>query len=159
MKIFKIVIGFISILILSGCTKEKMTTLVGILYNKSGKKVEFKPYRAGVLVTEQSFILNLNDSMIIGYSSHLGDFKDYGFDSEYVNNSIDSIVIAFEDGYSITHYKTLMTEPSEKYFLPEYSRNIFNGANYDLEKIRSKKEWVNYNRYIFSESDYEYAKD
>lgn len=156
-KAISIIVLLVGTILLSSCTKDKVTTIVAKLHNKSGVKINFTPYKGGVVVSDKSFTLNDNDSFQIAFESEMGDIKMWGFSSEYISG-MDSIIITFDSIYKISHYSNETTATSLKHYQPSNPRNIFVGSNYEFV-MKREGEMTNLHYYTFTESDYEFAKD
>src|SRR5690606_28152590 len=149
----------IVVVLLCSCTKERTTIIHATLINKSGQSLKLIPYVNGQVLTDRILSFSNNDSIEIANHGHWGKVNHYGFDSDYISG-MDSIIVKFNDNFSVTHYSYASLSPSDKHYQPDNSRNIFIGANYSWSYIdNSRYKRTNYHFYTFTEDDYNFAKD
>jgi hypothetical protein len=143
---------------LTGCVKEKITLYYAYAKNSTSHKVEIKPYFSGSIPPNRVIVLMANETKEIANGFDRGIVGNAGFNSNYLSGS-DSIVVVFDNLYSITHYLNQPGTFASKYYLYASNRNIYNKDNYaytyeDLSKYKRKSQYV----YEFKEQDYLDAK-
>ncbi|MFT4062806.1 MAG: hypothetical protein QM642_10680 [Edaphocola sp.] len=145
-------------ILLTGCVVEKYTMLEGYLHNQTNHIVTVYFYDNGIISANDSINLKAGDSVLLGSSSHRGEVKGPSFSSDYFSGFTDSAIVVFDNQYKTLHYITTPDSLYKNYYLYTSSRNIFNAQSYELTRVKQKGIYTNYNRYYFTESDYEYAK-
>src|SRR6188768_2813313 len=150
----KYLIIAISILFLTGCIKEEITLYYAHAKNLTSHKIEIKPYFSGSVPASKIIVLMANETKEIANGFDRGIAGNVGFNSNYLSGS-DSIIIMFDNLYSITHYFTQPNSFASKYYLYTSNRNICNKDNYiytyeDLSKHKRENQYV----YEFTEQDY-----
>lgn len=139
---------------LNGCTKEEMTLYYAYLKNTTSHKIEIKPYFGGVASSDKTISLLANETKQIASGFDRGIVGNAGFNSQNLSGS-DSLVVVFDNSYSITHYLNTPTSLSPKYYLFSSNRNLYNKNNYaySYQDLSKHKRENNYN-YNFVEQDY-----
>lgn len=158
LKILLIIIFFV----ISGCTsiKDETTTLKSYITNSTlSAKITILFYKTGFVSSKDTLKILPGETIQFGDGWEFGDIKVPMFESEHLGGPEDSVVVIFNDSFSVTHYANTPTDLSSKYYLFESLRNINNPLSYEFETVRIKKERINYHYYTFTESDYEFAKD
>src|SRR5690606_25399382 len=151
-----ILISLFSVL-LKSCRKEENTNYKAMLINKSSVQILLVSYIDGRDVDR--ITINDGSSVIIGEGTDRGFVNHAGFDSKYLSG-VDSVIIIFNDSFSVSHYNNNPIAFSFKYYLQENSRNIFNYLNYNYYHQDKSRGWRNaYYRFTFTEEDYNFAKD
>ncbi|MFT4062690.1 MAG: hypothetical protein QM642_10080 [Edaphocola sp.] len=154
----RVLLWSIFVFAITGCIKERMTSIKATLYNDAGVKVVILHFKGGIVNAGDSIVVQAGDSFLYANGSEFGDITGPGFNNDYAGNPDDSIVVMFDDKYSVTHYFNTPLHLSNKYYLNDSPRNIGNPNSYEFTAVREKNKRINYNRYYFTESDYEYAQ-
>ena len=146
-----LIIGFTS------CIKESVTLSYSTFYNSTSHQIKVLSYYNGNTLQESSFDLNPNEmkSFLILNNRGIGNGLSFG---EYYQQ-LDSIVVIFDSGYNISHYKPNLIGTNSKFYPFTSDRNIFNGNNYTRTITKDKKyrrEWDF--KYTFVEQDYTDAR-
>ena len=142
-------------IILGSCSKEESTISYAYLINGSTHKVVIKPYFSGVVPPDKTIILLSGQTKEIATASFARGIGNMGFNSSYFGGLNDSIIVTFDDLYSITHYFNPPATLSNKYYLPSSLRNIANPKSYNLQsRDVSKYQRENKYYYTFIEQDY-----
>jgi hypothetical protein len=129
------------------------------LYNISNHDVLILPYKSGKVEASDTIRLNQGDDVKIADGWFRGDIKIPSFLSEYFGAPGDSIIVIFDDQYSVTHYSDAPKELSFKHYLFSSLRNIGNPESYTFNRVKDGSTRINVHDYYFTESDYEYAKE
>lgn len=133
---------------LSCCLKEKSTKYEAFLINNTAShEIEISFYKSGV---SNTIFLNPNDSIKIANGIDIGVVTSPGFTSEYFGDPNDSIIVTFDNQYTMTHYFNTPNKLSLKYLLASSIRNIGNPNSYVF--IRNGN--INSHYYYFNEQDY-----
>ena len=140
--------------LLSGCTKEEMTLYKAYLKNTTSHKIEVKPYFGGVVSSDKIITLLANETKEIANGFDRGIVGNAGFNSQNLSGS-DSLIIIFDNLYSITHYLNNPTSLAQKHYLYSSNRNLYNKDNYnysyqDVSKHKRESTYM----YNFIEQDY-----
>lgn len=137
-----------------GCTKERSTNYVATLYNGTSHNIEIKPYYGGVSPANKKINLGPLESLEIANGSRRGIGENAGFSSN-VLGSPDSMIVIFNNTFSITHYTVTPTAFSNKYYLYTSLRNIENFKSYEYTILKDSKHerGVSY-KYTFTNQDY-----
>jgi hypothetical protein len=151
MKFFIMI--FVSVL-LTCCYKEDSTLYYAYMKNTTSHRIEIKPYFAGSVPINKIITLVANDTKEIATGFDRGIVGNAGFNSSYLSGS-DSIIVVFDNLYSITHYFSSPAVHTPKYYFLTSNRNIYNKDNYvytyqDLSKHQRKSTY----NYEFKEQDY-----
>jgi hypothetical protein len=136
------------------CTKERSTNYVATLYNGSSHNIEIKPYYGGVSPANKKINLGPMESKEIANGFDRGIVDHAGFSSAFLG-SPDSMVVIFNNAFSITHYTVTPTVFSNKYYLYTSLRNIENYKSYEYKILEDSKHerGVSY-KYTFTNQDY-----
>lgn len=156
----KYIILLIALLPITGCTKEKITLYKAYLKNTTSHKIVIRPYFSGVVLPDKviTLLANNNNTFEIANGFVRGIVK-YGFSSGYFGGSNDSVIVVFDDIYSITHYFNTPASLNPKYYLATSHRNIGNPESYKIVSTDlSKYQRENVHTYEFTEQDYLDAK-
>jgi hypothetical protein len=146
-----------------GCRKENLgsTTTSSYFKNNSNHKVKITFYYTGVTYPDSILLLNSGDSLKFGYDVAEGLLnQSRGLASKYLSqNANDSIVVTFDNLYSITHYVNTPGSLNTKHYLFASLRNLANVFNWKYTfKDVSKYHRESYLFYYFTEQDYLDAK-
>jgi hypothetical protein len=146
--------------VLSGCTKEDTTLSYAKLYNNSGVKIEVTLFSSGMPLNEYLVRLAPNDSIEVSTNEYMGKGKsnDPGFNNAYFSIS-DSVIVTFNDSFTITHYRDTPLVTAAKYYLPSHSRCLLNIKNWAHSSEETKHVATSRYQYAFTEQDYLDAKD
>lgn len=90
-------------LLICSCSKEEVTIYKATVVNNSGHKIVIQPFFAGLNPSEKTITLLSNQNFEIASGSDRG-FGNQGFSSSYFGGPNDSVIVTFDDLYSITHY-------------------------------------------------------
>ncbi|MBI5857613.1 MAG: hypothetical protein HZB42_08170 [Sphingobacteriales bacterium] len=153
-------LSYISIFMLTGCTKDKSTNYYSYFENKTNHKIVVTPYLSGIIYPQNITRLNPGDKVLRTQGTVDGLTKITPI-SEYVGNGNerDSILVTFDDSISITHYITLPVAVARKYYLYSSNRNLWNRNSLNINvTILSKFKWKTEALYQFVEQDYLDAK-
>jgi hypothetical protein len=135
------------------CTKEDSTLYYASLENTTTHKVEVRPYFAGSIVQSKIVVLPPGSKKEIANGFERGISKG-GFISSYFAGS-DSLIVVFDDIYSISHYGATPQSLASKYYLFSNGRNISNWRSYELsQRDLSKHQRENVHLFKFIEQDY-----
>ena len=150
--------SFIVTVFLGACTKEKITLYHANLKNNTTHKIEIKPYFNGTTSIDKIVTLMPNETHEIANGFDRGIVGNAGFTSRTFSGS-DSIIVIFDNIYSITHYFNSPVFLSKKFYFLTSNRNIYNKDNYlysynDLSKNKRESNYV----YEFIDQDYLDAK-
>jgi hypothetical protein len=149
---------FLLLFLISSCIKERVTLYKATLVNNSSHKIVVKPYFSSVNPSDKTITLLTNQNFEIAYGTDPG-FGNQGFSSSYFGGPNDSVIVTFDDLYSITHYFNTPSSLSTKHYLFNSNRNIGNPVSYSLQTNRlSKYQQENIFTYTFIEQDYLDAK-
>jgi hypothetical protein len=137
-----------------GCQKEKSTFYQAYIKNATSHQVKIVPFFSGTTNSNKIILLAAGDSVLVGHGVDWGKVDHAGFNSEYFSGS-DSIVVSFDNSYSISHYFNTPSLFSTKYYLYSSLRNL---GNY-LSWLYSFHDESKYSRrafylYRFTEQDY-----
>lgn len=141
-----------------GCTKEKITIYKAFLKNTTNHEIKIIPYFSGITYSNKNVILHPGDSVKIGDGFDRGLVNHGGFSSEYLSGS-DSLVVSFDNLYTITHYFTTPSTLSNKHYLYSSGRNLGNYLNWEYsysDLSKNKREAIYL--YKFIEQDFLDAK-
>lgn len=146
-----------SLLALS-CSKEKYTSYTTKLYNKSTHIIKIEPYIKGILNTPYVTVLKPDSIIQIASGGQRGiGVGKSGFFSNQIN--ADSLIVTFDNLYSIVHYLVEPSNKSPRYYLYSNFRNLINMESYAFREIsESSNTQSEYYDYTFSEQDYLDAK-
>jgi hypothetical protein len=148
----------ICILMLNGCSKEEHTLYIAFLINSTAHNIEIHPYFAGIVPADKIITLNGGGNKEIANGMYRGTGKDPVFLSEYMTGA-DSLVVIFDQLYSITHYGNPPLILNTKHYFFSSPRNIGNVKNYQIESRKLGKHSIeNKFTFIFIEQDYLDAK-
>jgi hypothetical protein len=149
----KTIIAAFSLLFI-GCVKEESTLYYAYIKNGTSHKVQIKPYFSGSIPSDKIITLLANESKEIANGFDRGK-GDQGFSSSYFGGPGDSIIVVFDDLYSITHYSSTPASVNPRHYLFTSLRNIGNPKSYDLQsRDISKYQRENKYTYTFIEQDY-----
>lgn len=142
------------VFLLSGCTKEEMTLYKAYLKNTTLHKIEVKPYFGGVVPSDKIITLLANETKEIANGFDRGIVGNAGFNSQNLSGS-DSLIVVYDNLYSITHYLNNPASMSLKHYLFSSNRNLYNKENYvysyqDLSRYKRESTYI----YSFIEQDY-----
>ena len=156
MKLFSAIAVLI---LLCGCTKEESTISYAYLKNGSTHKVVIRPHFSGIVPPDKIITLFAGETKEIATASFARGIGNQGFSSSYFGAPNDSLVVIFDDLYSITHYFNTPATLSPKHYLATSLRNIANPKSYDLQsRDITKYQRENKYTYTFIEQDYLDAK-
>lgn len=148
-----------SILLILGisCSKEEMTVYKGYIKNTTAHEIKILPYFNGTIRNTKVITLMDGDSIQIASGYDRGIVNHGGFNSEYLDG--DSIVVVFDNQYSISHYVITPSSLNSKHYLYSSLRNLGNylGWDYsadDVSRLRREALYI----YKFIEQDYLDAK-
>jgi hypothetical protein len=149
----KIYLGLL-IFLFVGCTKEQITNYKANLSNTTIHTIVIRPYFGGSVPNNKIITLTPNGTFQIANGTDWGIVNNGGFDSDSFGGS-DSIVVTFDNIYSITHYTTQLTLLASKYYLVSSNRNLYNKNSYlytyqDPSKTRRESNYL----YKFVEQDF-----
>jgi hypothetical protein len=148
-----IIICLLTALYSSSCTKEKTTAYYAYIENKTLHKVVIRPFSGGRATTAKEITILANNKVEIANGSERG-FSNGGFISSNFSGA-DSIVVIFDDAYSITHYGATPAVLNRKHYLFSNPRNIGNWRNYQLMTNNiSKYKRENIHVFDIVEQDY-----
>lgn len=144
----------VCVFLFTGCTKEEMTLYYAYLKNSTSHKIEVKPYFGGVVASDKAIVLLANETKEIANGFDRGIVGNAGFNSRNLSGS-DSLVVVFDNLYSITHYLNTPTSLAQKHYLFSSNRNLYNKNNYtySYQDLSKHKRQNTYN-YSFIEQDY-----
>jgi len=152
MKLLIIIIG--GFFILMSCNKEKSTFYQAYAKNSSSHQLKIVPYFSGVAYNNRIVFLAPGDSTLFGNGVYYGKVGNAGFDSKYISGS-DSIVVTFDNTYSISHYFITPASFSPKYYLYSSLRNLGNYLSWDYSfNDPSKYRREAFYLYRFTDQDY-----
>ena len=139
---------------LVSCQKEYSTTYSAYLKNATNHQIKIQPYTNGNVVTENIINLGPNQQIQIAYGNDRGLENNAGFSSKYFSNA-DSIIVTFDDLYSISHYIVTPASLNSKYYLYTSIRNLAQKQSYTytIEDLSSHSRQNTYN-YEFVEQYY-----
>ncbi len=147
-----LILGFA--LLFTSCHKEESTLYYAYLKNTTSHKVEIRPFFSGSIPADKVITLLANETKEIANGMDRG-IGNQGFSSSYFGGPNDSVVVLFDNLYSITHYFNTPTTLNSKYYLFTSLRNIGNPKSYLLEKRDiSKYQRENKFTFEFKEQDY-----
>jgi hypothetical protein len=128
------------------------------LHNDTKHLLKLEPYLGGKLIVSNITILNPDTTIQIASGGQRGvGVGKSGFYSEKV--IADSIIVTFDNLFSIVHYTTEPFHKSLKYYLYSTVRNISNMESYTFKEINeSSNIQSEYYNYTFTEQDYLDAK-
>ncbi len=132
--------------LLAGCKKEESTNYYAYLKNKTLHKIEIRPYVGNIFPADKVVKLLAGETKQIANGFDRGIVGNVGFNSSYLNAS-DSIVVIFDNLYSITHYFKSPVIFSTKYYLYSSLRNVGNYLSYiytyqDLSKHKRESTYT-----------------
>lgn len=140
----------------AACKKESSTRFEAYLINKSGHSIEIKPYFNGFVSTVNIMRLQQNDTLQIadGFYRGISSDSSAGFIPKYFAGA-DSLIVVFDNTYSITHYINTPSLLNSKYYLFTSQRNIGNPRSYQMI-IKSSSSTFRENEfwYTFTQQDY-----
>lgn len=148
--------------LLNSCVKDRYTTFNAYLINQSSVDIQILPYKSGIVRAEDTIHLEPGDTVKIDNGEwRLGDIQAPLFFTDILAiGENDSIKVVYNDENYVLHVYHVPPEDAHlKYITYTMDRFIMNGENYEFEMIRSKKSWINNHHYIFTEADYEFAKE
>jgi len=140
---------------LFACQKEKTTLYSTTLFNSTNHKILILPFKFGIVQPEDTIKLDPNSTFEIALGVDRGLVSIPGFFSKYFGQPEDSILVIFDNIYSITHYANEPNNKAMKYYLFNSLRNIGNPNSYEFKSVRtSKYKNTNTHKYTFTEQDY-----
>lgn len=148
-----VLILIFGVALFTGCTKEQITFYYAYLKNTTTHKIEIKPYSNGSVNTANIITLLSNENKEIANGTERG-ISNGGFISPYFAGA-DSLVVVFDNTYSIVHYGLTPANINPKHYLFLSPRNVGNWRNYQLttrDISRYKRE--NIHVFDFIEQDY-----
>lgn len=147
----------IAVIIIASCTKEKITVYSVYAKNSTNHQIKIVPYFSGVIDNAKILFLNPGDSIKFAYGFERGIVNHGGFGSGLFSgiSSNDSVVILFDNLYSISHYLNTPSSLAPKYYLHSSLRNFGNYLSweYSADDISKNKREAFY-LYKFIEQDY-----
>lgn len=158
---------FIKILIIAGipilaasCIKEKETTSTAYLTNKSQHNVEIRPYKGGIVMSNDTIRIASGQTIQIANSHSRGIQNRAGFSSDYFGQPDDSVIVIFDNVYYVAHYCNSPSVLRPKHYLYENERNLlwylsYEYSFFDVDKYARVAEY----KYTFTNKDYEFAKN
>lgn len=149
------------ILFLVSCTKEHgITTIFSNIKNSSAHQIKITFYYSGITYPDKILLLNPGDSVKFGFGYEYGILNQGGgLSSDYFGSANDSIVVSFDNLYSITHYVNTPVSLNSKHYLYSSLRNLANYLSWEYWYHDSSKDArQEYFLYRFSEQDYLDAK-
>jgi|CXWL01.1.fsa_nt_gi hypothetical protein len=153
-----LLLTFFSALAFESCTKEAITIYYAYIKNKTTHQIQIKPYSSGGIVTANIISLSPDQEIKISDDGFVrGIALNSGFGSKYFAG-VDSLVVVFDNLYSITHYSNTPVSLAPKYYFFSSNRNIGNKYSYVLIGEDSKHKRINSYYYDFTEQDYLDAK-
>lgn len=142
------------LVISSSCKKEEMTSYQAYIENTTSHKIVIHPFFSGTSPLEKRITLQSNEKFQIASGSDRG-LGNQGFSSSYFGGVNDSLIVVFDDLYSVTHYANTPSSLARKYYLFSSSRNISNPNSYLIQTNQiSKYQQENTFTYKFVEQDY-----
>ncbi|MEO7524510.1 MAG: hypothetical protein ABIT58_10470 [Ferruginibacter sp.] len=140
--------------ILSSCQKEETTIYLAYLKNTTNHLIKIQPYTSGYIVTENIINLSPGEKLEIANGNARGLQNNAGFSSKYFSTA-DSIVVTYDDLYSISHYIITPSSLNSKYYLYPSNRNLAQKQSYTYmsENLSSHSRRNTYN-YEFIEQDF-----
>jgi hypothetical protein len=155
----KLVLFALLLSIYTSCRKEGITVIAANLVNATPHHIMILPYKNGIVEKKDTIRIPPNTHFEFGYGSIRGLITIPLFSSEYFGGSDDSIVVIFDDLYSITHYVNIPTDTAPNYYLYTSLRNLGNRLSYTFyTEKKSKHRRRNNHVYNFTEQDYLDAK-
>ncbi len=135
------------------CRKEESTNFYAYLKNTTTHKIEVKPYFSGIISSDKVVTLLAGESKQIGLGTDRGIVGNVGFNSQFSGS--DSLIVIFDNLYSITHYANTPNSFASKFYLATSLRSLRNKNSYsysyrDLSKYQRENEYL----YTFVEQDY-----
>ena len=145
----KALILSVSILAAS-CSDMTSTAYKTVFTNTSGKKVEVRPYKNGV-VTEDAFTLENGAEASVASGSYRGQGQGFAY---LEPRGFDSVVVVFGDDARMPHYNTNITGGSPKSYPKTSPRSLLNRANYAIALDEGRRKNVAFYSYSFTPQDY-----
>jgi hypothetical protein len=148
-----------TLLVFCSCQKEQVTNYISFLKNKTNHSIKILFFKNGIVNSSDTLKLFLNQEIKIADGFFRGLVTSPRFQSNYFGGSNDSVVVIFDNLYSITHYASTPQFLSNKFYLNTSQRNIYNPNSYIFESVlESKNSRFNTHLYEFTEQDYLDAK-
>lgn len=149
----------ISICVISGCVKEDTTFSYATIYNHSGVSVNVTLFSSGMPLNDYLIRLAPGDSIEVSTNKYMGKGKsnDPGFNNAYFSIS-DSVIVTFNDSFTIMHYRDTPLVTAAEYYLPSHSRCLLNIKNWVHSSEETKHVATSRYQYTFTEQDYLDAK-
>lgn len=140
-------------IVFGSCNKEESTNYSATMENKTTHKIQIKPYTGGVVNTSKILTLLAGEKREIANGTEPG-LSNGGFISPYFLGG-DSLVVVYDDTYSIVHYGTPPIILAPKHHLMSSPRHCANWRNYALTTNKiSKHKRENIHYFAFIEQDY-----
>lgn len=145
----------------TGCSKEYNTDYKGVLKNPTRHSIKILPFVYGFVNPNDTILLQTGDSFIIAQGTFRGDVTSPAFVSYKFDGPVDSSYIIYDDSFIVVQYTNVIPDSfSKNYYLYDNPRNIWNSKNYEFSRIKlSKHHYLNYHQFIFTEEDYDFAKN
>lgn len=152
----------VCLFVLSSCNLEERgsTHYIALLKNSTQHSIKILSYTSGVVLPKDTIKLVNGQELEIanGYDQGIGTSP--GFYTQYfVGEPKDSVLVVFDNTYSIVHYRQAPEFKSNKYYLQISNRNLMNLDSYSFTSTRiTKRSQENVHIYTFTEQDYLDAK-
>ena len=141
------------------CTKDYGTTISSSIKNSTNHQIKITFYYSGITYPDKILLLNAGDSIKFGFGFMYGIVDHGGFSSDYFGSANDSIIVTFDNLYSITHYANTPVSMSPKHYLYSSLRNLGNYLSWEYwYHDNSKYARQAFYLYRFVEQDYLDAK-
>lgn len=143
--------------ILSSCNKDRITISSSLVVNQSGHAITVNAYREGVIQPQLSATLNTGETREIYRDLEKGSSQGAGY--PVFAPFADSIVVTFDNTYSIAHYKISPIGNRPKFYPFTSARNLYNGLAWSKTQSQDENDRKKFEfRFTFTETDYNDAK-
>ncbi|MBL7706491.1 MAG: hypothetical protein JNM21_13180 [Taibaiella sp.] len=145
------------------CKKESTTFSYAWILNNSTVNVKLIPVKNSQLNAVESIIIRNNDSIkiITNDFAGKGKLKNPGFQNEVLLTA-DALLVIFNNTDSVIHYRDTSSPnmfPNINSVYQTNERGFMNIANWKWSyKDVSKHKLENYYKFIFTEEDYNFAR-
>lgn len=126
---------FFFLLGVAGCLAEPYTRYRATLYNPTSHSIKVLFYKNGIVNSTDTIVLEPNANFQIASGTRRGKSTGRGFSSRYAGSPNDSVIVKFDNTYTMSHYANTPTSLAQHHYLFDYQRNILNPYSYEFEIV------------------------
>lgn len=147
------------LVLFASCIRESETTYIAYISNETPYKINILPHKGGYVYPKDVINIEPYQTVEIASGFMRGINGQGGFSSAQLGNA-DSVTVSFDGQYQVLHYSIQPDSPAAKHLPYTSTRNIGNYKSYlyeykDLNKHARTQKYT----YVFTEADYDFAKD